>query len=166
MSDLQFDSEDGDGAPVGRRLIALFTDGACSGNPGPGGWAYILRDGPTKKEREGSGGEQVTTNNRMELMAVIEGLKALTRSCNVQLYSDSQYVLQGLNSWMAGWKKNGWRRKTGSRYEELKNADLWKILDTLQQKHDISFHHVKGHAGHPENERCDVMAVEAAAKFR
>jgi len=166
MSDLQSDSGGGGEAPVGRRLIALFTDGACSGNPGPGGWAYILRDGPTKREREGSGGESVTTNNRMELMAVIEGLKALTRPCNVQLHSDSQYVLQGLNSWMAGWKKNGWRRKTGSRYEELKNADLWKVLDILKQKHDISFHHVKGHAGHPENERCDVMAVEAAAKFR
>jgi ribonuclease HI len=160
------DRIDGGDAPVGRRLIALFTDGACSGNPGPGGWAYILRDGPTKKERAESGGESMTTNNRMELMAVIEGLKALSRPCNVQLYSDSQYVLQGLNSWMAGWKKNGWRRKSGTRFEELKNADLWKILDSLKQMHDISFHHVKGHAGHPENERCDVMAVEAAAKFR
>lgn len=148
------------------RVVELYTDGACSGNPGPGGWAYILRDGPTGQEREASGGEPETTNNRMELNAVIEGLRALTRSCRVELYSDSKYVLQGIESWMAGWKKNGWRRKSGGRLEEVKNVDLWKQLDQLTHKHDIRFHYVPGHSGHPENERCDALAVEASQRVR
>ncbi len=148
------------------RTVELYTDGACSGNPGPGGWAYILRDGPTRTEREASGGEANSTNNRMELTAVIEGLRALTRSCRVELYSDSKYVLQGMESWMAGWKKNGWRRKSNGKSEEVKNVDLWKALDDLMSKHDIRFHYVPGHAGHPENERCDEMAVEASFRYR
>lgn len=151
---------------TGLRTVSLYTDGACSGNPGPGGWAYVLRDGPTKKEREGSGGESNTTNNRMELMAVIEGLTALSRPCSVELYSDSKYVLQGLQTWMAGWKKNNWRRKTSSGWDSVKNVDLWQKLDQLVNKHQISFHHVKGHSGHPENERCDVLAVAAADRYR
>jgi ribonuclease HI len=148
------------------RTIKLFTDGACSGNPGPGGWAYILRDGPTGKEREASGGESETTNNRMELMAVIEGLKALNRACHVELYSDSKYVLDGLQSWMKGWKKNNWVRKTSKGREPVKNVDLWKQLDELIVKHEMNYHYVAGHSGHAENERCDVMAVAAAAKYR
>lgn len=148
------------------RPVQLYTDGACSGNPGPGGWAYILRDIGSKKEKEGSGAERDTTNNRMELMAVIQGLKALTRPCHVALYADSNYVLQGLSTWMAGWKKNGWRRRSGSKWEEVKNVDLWQELDALSMKHKITFHHVKGHSGHTENERCDELAVAAYQNMR
>ena len=143
------------------RHVHLFTDGACSGNPGKGGWGFVLRDLQSQKEKEGSGAEQETTNNRMELKAVIEGLKALSRPCRVSLYSDSKYVLNGLKEWMPNWKKNNWRRKSGSRWEEVKNADLWKELDSLQSIHKILFHHIKGHSGHPENERCDQLAVSA-----
>ena len=148
------------------RSVELYTDGACSGNPGPGGWAYVLRDGPTQKEREGSGGQSMTTNNQMELMAAIEGLHALSRPCAVQLYADSQYVLNGLKTWMISWKKNNWRRKSGSKWEEIKNVDLWQQLDKLASIHQITFHHIKGHSGHPENERCDALAVAAADKYR
>lgn len=138
--------------------VLLFTDGACSGNPGPGGWAYILRHPATGHEREDAGGDPQTTNNRMELTAVIEGLEALTRPSRVDLYSDSQYVLNGLQKWLAGWKKKGW--KTASK-QPVKNVELWKQLDDLKAKHDISFHWVRGHDGHPENERCDQLAVQA-----
>jgi ribonuclease HI len=148
------------------RRVQLFTDGACSGNPGKGGWAFILRDVQSKKEKEGSGAERDTTNNRMELMAVIQGLSALTRPCHVLLYADSQYVLNGLKEWMPGWKKNNWRRKDGSKWVEVKNSDLWKQLDELTSKHKISFHHVKGHSGHSENERCDELAVAAYENLR
>ncbi len=148
------------------RTIELYTDGACSGNPGPGGWAYVLRDGPTKREREDSGGDARTTNNQMELMAVIQGLQALTRPCDVHLYSDSKYVLDGLRTWMPGWKKNNWRRKSGSRSEPIKNLELWQQLDRLASIHKITFHHVRGHSGHPENERCDELAVAAAERYR
>lgn len=144
----------------------MFTDGACSGNPGPGGWAYVLRDGPTGREREDSGGAPSTTNNQMELTAVIEGLRALSRPCHVALYSDSQYVLNGLKTWMAGWKKNQWRRRSKSGWEAVKNVELWKELDRLAQQHEIDFHHVRGHSGHPENERCDELAVAASQRFR
>lgn len=145
-----------------RSRVELYTDGACSGNPGPGGWAYILRDKATKKERVDSGGKRDTTNNQMEMMAVIEGLKALKRPCIVELYSDSSYVLQGLKEWMAGWKKKGWRRKTSSGTEPVKNVELWQELDQLIQRHDMVYFHVRGHSGHPENERCDQMAVAAS----
>ncbi|RMF36709.1 MAG: ribonuclease HI [Planctomycetota bacterium] len=148
------------------RRVELFTDGACSGNPGPGGWAFILRDVQTKRELTGSGGEAETTNNRMEMQAVIEGLRALKRRCHIDLYSDSNYVLQGLKSWMAGWKRNGWMRNERGRKKPVKNVELWQELDRLLQKHEVHFHHIRGHSGHPENERCDQMAVEASQKFR
>jgi ribonuclease HI len=153
-------TDDGEALPH----IHLFTDGACSGNPGPGGWGYILRHMATGKEKEASGGEADTTNNRMELQATIEGLSALKRPCYVELFTDSEYVRKGLKEWMAGWKRNGWVKSSDKK--PVKNADLWKQLDALIQKHKLKFHHVDGHSGHPENERCDVLAVEAARKFR
>ncbi|MCC6659929.1 MAG: ribonuclease HI [Phycisphaerales bacterium] len=139
-------------------LVHLFTDGACSGNPGPGGWAFILRHPASGKEIERSGGERTTTNNRMELMAVIEGLSALSKPSGVDLYSDSQYVLNGLNEWMESWKRRGW--KTAGR-QPVKNRDLWERLDELKTKHTLRFHWVRGHNEHPENERCDALAVAA-----
>lgn len=148
------------------REIELYTDGACSFNPGPGGWAYILRDVKTGKELEGSGGESDSTNNRMEMLAVIHGLKALKKSCRVKLYSDSNYVLQGLREWLVGWKRNGWQRKEKNKLVAIKNSELWQELDRLIQLHSMSYHHVKGHSGHPENERCDQLAVAASEKFR
>lgn len=138
--------------------VELFTDGACSGNPGPGGWAYILKHRASGKSREGSGGEAQTTNNRMELMAVIEGLSALKSPSLVNLHSDSQYVLNGLKAWMANWKKNGWR--TADK-KPVKNQDLWMRLDALIRTHSVRFHWVRGHAGHVENERADQLAVLA-----
>ena len=146
--------------------VILYTDGACSGNPGPGGWGFILRHPKSGKEIERSGGEANTTNNRMEMLAVIEGLKALTRSTTVQLVSDSKYVLQGIEDWMPKWKANGWKRREGGKLKEVKNVELWQELDRLTAVHKITFTHVKGHAGHPENERCDQLAVEAAQRFR
>jgi ribonuclease HI len=144
--------------------VELFTDGACSGNPGPGGWAYILKHPASGKCRESSGGEVQTTNNRMELMAVIEGLSALKSPSLVNLHSDSQYVLNGLKAWMANWKKNGWR--TADK-KAVKNQDLWMRLDELIRTHTVRFHWVRGHAGHLENERADQLAVlarDAAAR--
>ncbi len=141
-----------------RPVVELFTDGACSGNPGPGGWAYLLRHPKTGKSVERNGGESATTNNRMELTAVIEGMASLTRPSIVELYSDSQYVLKGLEEWIAGWKKKGWRTASKA---PVKNVDLWKRLDELKAVHEIRFHWVRGHAGHPENERVDRLAVEA-----
>ncbi|MBC7772298.1 MAG: ribonuclease HI [Pyrinomonadaceae bacterium] len=143
---------------AGKPHVLLFTDGACSGNPGPGGWAFILSHPASGKSKEGSGGEAQTTNNRMELRAVIEGLGALRSPSRVELYSDSQYVLKGLREWMKGWKVKGW--KTADK-KPVKNQDLWQRLDELIQIHEMSFHWVKGHDGHPENERCDALAVEA-----
>ncbi|MEZ6242291.1 MAG: ribonuclease HI [Phycisphaerales bacterium] len=141
-----------------RPHVELFTDGACSGNPGPGGWAYLLRHVKTGKTQERAGAEAETTNNRMELTAVIEGLSALTKPSVVDLTSDSQYVLKGLETWMAGWKKKGWR--TADK-KPVKNRDLWERLDELQQVHEIRFHWIRGHEGHAENERCDELAVAA-----
>ena len=138
--------------------VHLFTDGACSGNPGPGGWAYLLVHPRTGKQREQSGGERDTTNNRMELQAVIEGLSDLQMPSFVELYSDSQYVLKGLEEWIDGWKRRGW--KTAGK-KPVKNVDLWKKLDELRKLHVISFHWVRGHDGHPENERVDELAVQA-----
>ncbi len=147
--------------------VELYTDGACSGNPGPGGWAYILRHVGSGKEKEGSGGAADTTNNRMELQAVIEGLAALKRPCHVELYLDSEYVRNGLMTWMAGWKKNGWRKRNSKgKSEPVKNEDLWKQLDELVVPHEIEYHHVDGHSGHTENERCDELAVAACQQFR
>jgi ribonuclease HI len=145
-----------------RPTVHLFTDGACSGNPGPGGWAFILRHPASGAEKESSGGEAETTNNRMELMAVIAGLTALTRPSDVDLYSDSQYVLKGLREWLASWKARGWR--TADK-KPVKNQDLWERLDALKTGHTIRFHWIKGHNEHPENERCDQLAVQAARQF-
>ncbi len=138
--------------------VELYTDGACSGNPGPGGWAYILRHPATAQEKEGSGGDPATTNNRMELQAVIEGLSILTRPSTVELFSDSKYVLDGLEKWIVGWKKNGWQTKSR---QPVKNRDLWERLDELKGTHSVRFNWVKGHAQHPENERADALAVAA-----
>jgi len=141
--------------------VEIFTDGACSGNPGPGGWGALLRY--RKKERELSGAEWNTTNNRMELSAAINALAALTEPCAVTLTTDSQYLRQGITSWMENWKKRGW--KTASK-QPVKNQDLWQALDEAAARHRITWKWVKGHADHPENERCDKLAVGAIAKLR
>ncbi len=145
--------------------VILFTDGACSGNPGPGGWAFILRHVPSGKEVEGSGGERLTTNNRMEMTAVIRGLEKLKRATFVELMTDSTYVAQGLGQWLAKWKANGWRRRTHDGFSPVKNEDLWRRLDELIAAHRLRFTHIRGHAGHPENERCDALAVAACQRF-
>ena len=141
--------------------VEIFTDGACKGNPGPGGWGAILRS--NGKERELSGGETPTTNNRMELMAAIEALKALKKPCHVQLYTDSNYVRDGITKWIHGWRRNGW--KTADR-KPVKNAELWQALLDATEPHRIDWHWVKGHAGHPENERADALACAEAEKRR
>ena len=140
--------------------VAIFTDGACKGNPGPGGWGAILRYNNHEKELKGA--EANTTNNRMELLAAICALAELTRTCEVDLYTDSQYLRQGMTTWIIGWKKNNWRN---SKKQPVKNADLWQKLDSLSQIHHIHWHWVKGHSGHPENERADTLANEAIAEF-
>ena len=133
--------------------VTIYTDGACSGNPGPGGWGAILIHGDHRKEM--NGGEADTTNNRMELMAAIEALEALKGPCRVDLYTDSIYVRDGIRSWIDNWKRNGW--KTASK-KPVKNSDLWQRLDAARDRHDVRWHWVKGHAGHPENERADELA--------
>ena len=141
--------------------VEIFTDGACKGNPGPGGWGAILR--ANGRERELSGGEPLTTNNRMELMAAIEALNALKRPCHVQLYTDSNYVRDGITRWIHGWRRNGW--KTADR-KPVKNAELWQALLDATSPHRVDWHWVKGHAGHPENERADALACAEAEKRR
>lgn len=137
------------------KRVDLFTDGACSGNPGAGGWAAILRYG--NREKELCGGEATTTNNRMELTAVIQGLAALNERCEVHITTDSQYVVNGIDKgWAAGWKRNGWRKADN---KPALNADLWDKLLSLIALHEVTFHWVHGHQGHPENERCDALAV-------
>src|SRR5262249_14950452 len=143
-----------DAAP--ETAVRAFTDGACSGNPGPGGWAALLQWG--EHERELSGGEAQTTNNRMEMLAAIMALEALKRPCRVVLYTDSQYLRDGIPKWMAGWKRNGW--KTADK-KPVKNVDLWQRLDAARARHQVDWHWVKGHAGHPENERVDRLARNA-----
>lgn len=143
-------------------FVQLFTDGACRGNPGPGGWGCILRHPASGAEKELSGGERLTTNNQMELQAVISGLEALKSPSEVEVVTDSKYVAQGCESWLAGWKKNGWRRREGSSWKPVKNEELWRRLDELLSLHRVRFVHVRGHMGHPENERCDELAVAAA----
>jgi ribonuclease HI len=142
--------------------VVLFTDGACRGNPGPGGWAYILRHPSTGVEKEASGGAPQTTNNQMELQAVIEGLIALKRRSHVEVITDSVYVAKGAGEWMPGWKRNGWRRREKNRWAPVKNVELWQALDALLQKHEVRFTTIAGHSGHVENERCDELAVAAA----
>jgi ribonuclease HI len=146
--------------------VQLFTDGACSGNPGPGGWAFVLRHLSSGKEIERFGGEEDTTNNRMELMAVIRGLALLKWPCRVELLTDSVYVGKGLTQWISKWKVNDWRRKDGSRWVAVKNDDLWRQLDELANQHQLKYTRVAGHSGHPENERCDELAVAAYQKYR
>lgn len=146
-------------------FVQLFTDGACRGNPGPGGWAYILRHPATHTEKEVSGGLAQTTNNQMELAAVIHGLEALKSRSSVEVITDSQYVAKGCFEWMPNWKKNNWRRREGKSWKPVKNEDLWRALDELLSRHDVRFTVIRGHAGHAENERCDELAVEAAMKF-
>lgn len=136
--------------------VELITDGACSGNPGPGGWGAILR--AKGKEKELSGGEKLTTNNRMEMMAVIAGLEALKRPCHVTITTDSQYVMKGMTEWLAGWKARNWR--TAAK-QPVKNADLWQRLDAAVQPHKVDWRWVRGHDGHPDNERADKLAVAA-----
>ena len=141
--------------------VTVFTDGACSGNPGPGGWGAILKFGETEKELKG--GEPHTTNNRMELMAAISALEALKKPCVVDLTTDSQYVRQGITGWIHGWKKNGWRT---SDKKPVKNVDLWQRLDAALKPHEVRWHWIKGHAGHDENERADQLAREGVAMAR
>ena len=143
------------------RTVELFTDGACSGNPGPGGWGAILRWNGVEKEL--CGGEAMTTNNRMELTAVIAGLCALNRPCVVEVYTDSQYVQKGISEWLPGWKARGWR--TADK-KPVKNDDLWRRLEEAAAAHRVTWHWVKGHAGHPENERADELARRGLADVR
>ena len=144
------------------KTVHIFTDGACSGNPGPGGWCAILKYGD--KEKIVSGGEPETTNNRMELSAVISGLQQLKESCNVTLTSDSKYVIDSITKgWVFSWQKNNWRKSDKS---PALNVDLWELLLPLLQKHNVTFKWIKGHAGHPENERCDKIAVSEYQKYK
>ncbi|WP_170366268.1 ribonuclease HI [Ruegeria arenilitoris] len=146
--------------------LFAYTDGACSGNPGPGGWGVLLRavDGETVlKERELNGGEAETTNNRMELLAAISALETLERPSKITIVTDSAYVKNGVTGWIHGWKRNGW--KTASK-KPVKNVDLWQRLDEAQQRHDVTWEWVKGHAGHPENERADELARAGMAPFK
>jgi ribonuclease HI len=141
--------------------VAIWTDGACSGNPGPGGWGAILTFGAHEKEL--CGGEPLTTNNRMELTAAIKALEALTRPCEVDLHTDSNYLRGGITSWMNGWKRNGWR--TADK-KPVKNVELWQQLDSAAQVHDVKWHWVKGHAGDPMNERADALARKGMAPYQ
>lgn len=141
--------------------VEIFTDGACRGNPGPGGWAALLRTGD--KEREISGGEPLTTNNRMELVAAIEALNALKKPCRVEIHTDSNYVREGITKWIHGWQRNGWR--TADK-KPVKNAELWQALIEAEAPHRVSWHWVKGHSGHPENDRVDALACSEADNQR
>jgi ribonuclease HI len=143
-----------------RPAITIFTDGACAGNPGPGGWGVILVSGAHRKEL--SGGEPATTNNRMELTAAIIALDALKRPSRVDIHTDSEYVQKGISTWIHGWKRNGWR--TG-RKEPVKNADLWQRLDAARARHEVHWHWLRGHAGHAENERADELAREGMEPY-
>ena len=140
-------------APTTLGKVTIYTDGACKGNPGPGGWGVVLKFGD--KEKHLHGGETLTTNNRMEMTAVIEALKALKMPCHVSLYTDSKYVMQGVTEWLSGWKARGW--KTAGK-DPVKNVDLWQEIDSLLGTHEITWHWVKGHAGHPGNELADALA--------
>ena len=141
-------------------IVEIWTDGACRGNPGPGGWGAVLR--VPGRETHFWGGEPATTNNRMELMAAIRALKALKRRCTVALHTDSKYVIQGINDWMPGWKRKGW---VNSQRKPVKNAELWRALDEARNGHDVSWHWVKGHSGHTENDLADSLANRGIDEF-
>jgi ribonuclease HI len=145
--------------------VQLFTDGACSGNPGPGGWAFILRHPASEKEMERSGGEPQTTNNRMELTAAVRGLEALKRRSQVELLTDSVYVGKGISEWLPKWKANGWRRKEKNKLVPIANEELWRELDGLLAKHVVKYTRVAGHSGHAENDRVDELAVAAYQRY-
>ncbi|HEY7552157.1 MAG TPA: ribonuclease HI [Hyphomicrobiaceae bacterium] len=147
-------------AAAGKPHITVYTDGACAGNPGPGGWGAILMSGSHRKEL--SGGEPATTNNRMELMAAISALEALKQPARVDMHTDSEYVQKGISGWIKGWKRNGWRTSTR---QAVKNAELWQRLDAAQARHEVRWHWVRGHAGHTENERADELAREGMRPF-
>lgn len=149
-----------DDSSGGSKRVRLYTDGSCHGNPGPGGWAAILEYGD--KTRELTGNDPATTNNRMEMMAVLEGLRALKEPCIVDVWTDSRYVVDGMKSWLAGWKKRGW--KTASK-QPVKNEEIWRALDDEASRHTVTWNWVKGHDGHPQNERCDELANEAIARL-
>jgi ribonuclease HI len=151
----------GKDSAAARNRVRLVTDGACSGNPGPGGWAFILTHEASGRSIDCSGAELETTNNRMELTGVIKGLSALTRPCRVELITDSEYVSKGISQWLPTWKSQGWQRKDGQRLKPLSNADLWQQIDALVSMHQVRVKHVLGHRGHAENEACDRMAVDA-----
>ena len=144
-----------------KKQVEAHTDGACLGNPGPGGWAALLRYGA--HERELHGGEAQTTNNRMELMAAIRALEALTEPCDVALHTDSRYVQQGISEWLTGWRRRGWKTAGG---DPVKNQDLWQRLDDARGRHKVEWRWVKGHAGDPDNERVDMLARAEAVKFK
>lgn len=143
------------------RAVDIYTDGACSGNPGPGGWGAVLRF--KGRERDLKGGEPLSTNNRMELMAAIAALETLKRPCTVRMHTDSQYLKNGITVWIKRWRVNGWRTADKS---PVKNVELWQRLERLLTRHDVSWHWVRGHAGHPENERADALAREGMAPFQ
>ncbi|MEO6093227.1 MAG: ribonuclease HI [Novosphingobium sp.] len=147
------------GSGTALKRVEIFTDGACKGNPGPGGWGVILRIAGHEKEL--SGGERATTNNRMEMTAAIRGLDALKEPCDVTLHTDSRYVIDGITKWVAGWERNGW--KTASR-KPVANSDLWRVLIAATARHRVRWQWVKGHDGHPENERADKLASDAALR--
>ncbi len=144
-----------------KKHVIIYTDGACSGNPGPGGWGAVLAYGKTEKEI--SGGEADTTNNRMEMTAAIRALELLKASCRVDLHTDSKYVMQGITEWLPGWKARGW--KTADK-KPVKNEDLWKALEEAAARHDVKWHWVKGHSGHPYNDRADTLATQAINKYK
>ena len=145
---------------TGNETVVAYTDGACKGNPGIGGWGALLR--MAQHEKRLCGGALLTTNNQMELQAVIEALKTLKRPCRIEIYTDSKYVQQGITQWIHNWKRNGWR--TAAK-KPVKNSDLWKQLDQLASQHDVEWRWVKGHSGHPENDRCDELAVAAYQRY-
>jgi ribonuclease HI len=151
--------------PAQEDYVRIFSDGACSGNPGPGGWAFIMEHPASGKRIERSGAEEHTTNNRMEITSALQGLMMLKRPCIVELVTDSQYLAKGISEWLAGWRANGYKRREAGKLKPLINEDLWRAVDEQVHRHQIKVTHVKGHAGHPENERCDQLAVAAYKKM-
>ena len=151
--------------PAQEDYVRIFSDGACSGNPGPGGWAFIMEHPASGKRIERSGAEEHTTNNRMEITSALQGLMMLKRPCLVELVTDSQYLAKGISEWLAGWRANGYKRREAGKLKPLINEDLWRAVDEQVHRHQIKVTHVKGHAGHPENERCDQLAVAAYKKL-